>query len=219
MTDPFVLFESLRAGDVHAVRRAVEADPSLANARDEHGVSLLMLAMYHRHQDLAQEIAGRVDQLDAFEVAAMGRLGDLAALIGHAPSALTRRSTDGFTLLHLAAFFGQPEVVVWLLRQGAPVDAIAGNESLVRPLHSSVAAGSLRVTELLLRAGADPSAPQRGGWTALHGAARRGDADLVGILLEHGADRDATSDDGKSALDLAREHGHREVVARLGAGS
>ena len=70
MTDPFVLFESLRAGDVHAVRRAVEADPSLANARDEHGVSLLMLAMYHRHQDLAQEIAGRVDQLDAFEVAA-----------------------------------------------------------------------------------------------------------------------------------------------------
>lgn len=215
MTDAFTLFESLRAGELDAVRRAFEADPTLVDARDDQGVSLLMLALYHRHAELARELATRVTQLDVFEVAAMGRLGDLAALIARAPSALTRRSTDGFTLLHLAAFFGHQDVVAWLLRQGAPVDAIAANESLVRPLHSAVVAGSLRVTELLLKAGAEPDAPQRGGWTALHGAARRGDADLIGLLLDHGADRGLRSDDGRTALDLAREHGHREVALRL----
>ncbi len=215
MTDSFALFEALRAGDPHTVRAAVDADPSSATARDPEGLSLLMLALYHRQNDLAQHLLGLVDSLDVWEVTALGRLGDLAGVVGQAPSAITARSPDGFTPLHLAAFFGHPDLVEWLLRQGAPVDAVAANPSLVRPLHSAVAAGSVRVAQLLLQSGADPDAVQRGGWTPLHGAARRGDLDLVELLLRRGADPEKTSDDGRKAVDLAGEHGHRHVVERL----
>ncbi|MBK8976150.1 MAG: ankyrin repeat domain-containing protein [Planctomycetes bacterium] len=215
MDDPFSLFEALRIGDVAAVLRAVDARPQLASSRDDAGVSLLMNALYHRRLDLAQAVLARLSSLDAFEVAALGRLGDLAAALGRAPGLISARSPDGFTLLHLAAFFAHPDVVEWLLRQGAPVDAVAANPSLVRPLHSAIAAGSFRVARQLLDAGADPNASQRGGWTPLHGAAKRGDLELVDLLVKRGADVATTAEDGRRAIDLAREQGHAHVVEHL----
>ena len=93
MTDSeFDLFARLRAGDVEAVRDAVVADPSRAHARDEAGVSLLMTALYDRHRDLAAVILEHVTELDVFEVAALGRMGDLQSVVGRSHSALTTRS-------------------------------------------------------------------------------------------------------------------------------
>lgn len=216
MADSFSLFEALRSGDANYVRKALIAEPNLVRARDDSsGISLLMQALYAREMDLAREILAALNELDPFEAAALGRLGDVAAMVGNAPGVLTSRSTDGFTVLHLAAFFAHPELVTWLVRQGAPVDAIAANPTLVRPLHSAVAAGSLRTASELLDAGADPNAEQRGGWTPLHAAAKRGDLELVELLLQRGASADRTSADGRTAADLARDGQHAHILERL----
>ena len=69
--------------------------------------------------------------------------------------------------------------------------------------------------DLLLEAGADPDAVQRGGWTPLHSAAHNGDARTVELLLAHGAGQAALDDDGRSVADMAAESGDDETIAAI----
>src|SRR5215204_4709133 len=88
-------------------------DPRLANARDEHGVSALLLALYHRRPDVRDALLAAGAEVGVLEAAA---LGDAPRLHG---ADLSVRGGDGFTPLHLAAFFGGPGAVRTLLAAGA----------------------------------------------------------------------------------------------------
>src|SRR5690349_22893099 len=94
------------------------ADPSLANARDDHGVSALLLAVYHRRPEARDALLAAGAEVGPLEAAA---LGDVAKLDVNA------RGGDGFTPLHLAAFFGGAQAVRALLAAGADPDADAEN--------------------------------------------------------------------------------------------
>ncbi len=122
---------------------------------------------------------------------------------------------DGWTPLHLAAYFGHREVAEVLLSHGADVASVSTNGMANQPLHAAVAGGRAALVTLLLGHGADPNAAQHGGWTPLHGAAQQGDAEMVRMLLAHNADVEALSDDGQNAVDLAAAPGHNEVVDLL----
>src|SRR4051794_41765786 len=73
----------------------------LANARDEHGVSALLLSLYHRRPQARDALLAAGAPVGPLEAAA---LGDVAALEG---ADLSVRGGDGFTPPHLAAFFGR----------------------------------------------------------------------------------------------------------------
>jgi ankyrin repeat protein len=185
------VFDAIAAGDLDAVRREL---PGEASAHDEQGVSALLFAIYHRNdaaRDMLLEAGAAVGPAEA---AALGRLDGLD------PAA---RSGDGFTSLHLAAFFGGAEAVRALLAAGADPDADDANPFKVRPLHSAVSVRDREATRALLEAGADPNVRQQGGFTPLHSAAHNGDTALVQMLLDHGADPALRTDDGKTADDLA----------------
>src|SRR4029077_2716935 len=94
---------------------------------------------------------------------------------------------DGFTALHLAAFFGKAESARLLLDAGAEVNAISDNEMRVEPLHSAAAGGHRDVCRVLLAAGADVDAVQRDSYAPLHAAAQLGDDELVELFLAGGA--------------------------------
>ena len=47
------IFESIKAGDIDAVRAAVKDDPSVAAARDDDGRSAVRAALYIHNQKLA----------------------------------------------------------------------------------------------------------------------------------------------------------------------
>src|SRR6266566_2321705 len=143
--------------------------------------------------------------LDAFEAATFGDVGRLAVLLEADPGLTDRRSGDGFTALHLAAFFGQEDAVRLLLARGADPDAYGTGWMTGKPLNSAASAGRAATVDLLLEAGADPDAVQRGGWTPLHSAAHNGDARTVELLLAHGADSMAIDDEGRSVADMAAE--------------
>jgi len=224
------LFAAIQAGEQETVETLLAKEGSLSTATNEHGISALMWALYHRHQALADVIAAHRKELAAsgiehaaltlHEAAAMGQLEVVREHLNLGDD-LGGFSKDGFTPLHFAAFFGREEIVPLLLESGAAVAVPAQNPSAVHPLHSAAAIGSTEICRLLLEAGAEVDAQQHGGFTALMSAALHGNMPLVELLLEHGADpliesTSTESDEGKTAAMMAKDGGHEAVVERLG---
>ena len=152
------------------------------------------------------------------DIAAAAGTGDaerIREILQRDASAVNLPNTDGWTPLHLAAFYGHREAATVLLDHGADAAAVSTNGMANQPLHAAAAGRHLELVELLLAHGADPNARQHGGWTPLQAAARHGDAAMARVLLAHGADVEALSDDGRNAIDLARAAGHGEVVELL----
>ena len=178
-------------------------------------VSELMAAVYRGDAAARDAVLAERPPADVFEAAAVGDLDRLAALLDEDPARAGAFAEDGFTPLHLAAFFRQPGALRLLLEHGAPTDAVATNPMRVRPLHSAAAASDAEAVRLLVEAGADVDSRQQGGYTALHAAAQNGDTASLDLLLAAGADAAAADDEGRTPADLAREAGHEEVAARL----
>lgn len=210
------LLQSIDAGAIDRLREMLESEPGLAHARDERGVSALLQARYRQRFDMVEAILEhRGDELDVFEAAALGRVDRLAKLTALDPRAVDAFAADGFTPLHLAAFFAQPEAVNLLLQRGANPELVSRNPMSLRAIHSATAGGSAEILEKLLQSGAHPNVRQSGGFTALHAAATAGRLDMVHLLLANGADPTLTTDEGKTAFDLATTSGRAAVVQAL----
>src|SRR4051812_19670741 len=154
------------------------ADPGLANARDDHGVSALLLSLYHRKPDARDALLAAGAPVGPLEAAA---LGDSEKLNG---ADLSVRGGDGFTPLHLAAFFSGAEAVRAILATGANPDADNDNTFKVHPIHSAVAVGDHASVRALLEAGADPNLEQEGGYTPLTAAIHHQDTEMEALLRE-----------------------------------
>ena len=207
-------FDLLGTGDVEGVRRLLASDPIVAEARDDAGVSLLMQCLYHGRRDLAEAIAAKKKELDLFEAASLGRLERIKGCARNV-EAVNSFSKDGFTALHFACFFGQPEAARLLLELRAASDAVTANPMRVMPLHSAASARNLEAARVLLQHGAPVNARQQGGWAPIHAAAQNGDRAMVELLIHHGADPKLANDDGKTPAAVAREKGHAEVAGLL----
>ena len=211
------IFEAIKAGDADRVSALVAGDSSLATARNEQGISAIMWALYNQRRDLAALVSAAQPSLDVMEAAALGRIAALSELVSEDPARVGEHSADGFTPLHLAAFFGQPAAVEWLLERGAAPNAVARNPTMVQPLHSAVASGVTESVVALVDGGADVNATQQGGWTPLQAAAMHNQLDMVRSLLAAGAEVAQQADDGKTAIGLAEAGGHDEMVKLLQA--
>jgi len=215
-------FEAIRKGNEIAVDAAIGAHPEMLRARDAAGLSPVLVAAYSGYTKLAGRIASALektpDGLSVFDAAVIGNVKVARTLLSSDRASVDDRGPDGYTALHLAAYFGQLEMARLLLGRGADPNAVALNESRVTPLHSAVAAKHRDTASLLLALGASPNSVQRGGWTPLHAAARDGEEAIIDMLLLRGADATRKSDEGKSAIDLAEENGHA-VLAKLLRGS
>jgi len=226
MEDSRSAFEILRAGDAEALRRLLGEDSAAAEARDANGVTLLMHSIYRGRRDLAEIIASKKKALDIFEAASCGRLdrikeclhesrlGESSAVNSYSVDSYSR---DGFTALHFACFFGQPAAARLLIENGAAVDVVAANPTVVIPLHSAASARNLEAARLLLEKGpvGMVNARQQGGWAPIHAAAQNGDRAMVELLLRHHADPKLTNDDVKTPAMVAREKGHDDIAALL----
>jgi uncharacterized protein len=211
-------FEAVRKGDVHLLSNLIAGNASLASSRGENGVSLLLMACYHRRGDMVELLRASAGPLDIFEASAVpGGTERVVALLEEAPALADAVSADGFTPLHLASYFGHDATAKALLDRGADPNAVSGNPMALRPLHSAAVSRSLGIVKLLVARGADINVKQHGGWTPLHAAAFNGDLAMAEYLVAHGGDISLKSDDGKTPLDVAVEKGHSSVAESLGA--
>ena len=208
---------AIQSSDLETLEGIINAQPDLANARDENGVSLLLQAAYHRHWEMVEVFLAHKKILDIFEAAALNRSERIKQLSKTEPDLTRAWSSDGFTALHLASFFGHLESVEILVANGADVTTTSRNPMTVAPIGSASSSGQTKIVEFLLAHGAEVDAPQTGGVTALHSAAHNGNQPLVRLLLLNGADPSLRMDDGRNAVDMARDNGHDTVVQLLEA--
>jgi len=205
------IFAAISAGDKDEVTKLFAADPQVGRARNQAGISALMQARYENKLEMVAILRTAAGELDIFEAAALGDVPRLNALLKTDRELAKARSSDGFTPLHLACFFGQLEAAQTLIRQGA--DANAGSPNRIAVIHSAAASRNAAMVKLVLQAGANPNAQQQGGYTALHEAAMHNSVERARALLDAGADLAIRSDAGLTAAQIAEQEGSKDVAA------
>src|SRR5438132_738484 len=88
------LFEAIKSGDGATVDRLLERDRALVDARDETGLSPVLVALYRGKGEIAASILRRRPILNVFEASATGDLRRVRELAGSACSreALSQQS-------------------------------------------------------------------------------------------------------------------------------
>lgn len=206
------LFDAIKAGNVDDVRRLIEQNPSLTEARDASGASALLVAAYNMKPDVVNALIELGAPVDIFEASALGKMDRLNEVLKTNRARASEYAPDGFTPVALASFFGQTEAAKALIAAGADVNAAAKNGLKVAALHAAVAGRKLEIVKAILEAGGDPNAQQQAGFRPMHEAGTNANRALAELLLKHGADPTLPADDGKNAIDFARDKGHSEFA-------
>lgn len=213
MSEQKALFEAIRSGDFAAVKSLVSSDLSLASAKNDVGVSVVLTAVYMGRTEIRDFLIASGSVLGLPEAAAVGNLARVRELIENSDADANSFSRDGFPVVALAAFLGHLEVVEYLAAHGADINVAATNGSGYNSLTGAVTSGHTGVVQWLLEHGANVNYRYSAGYSPLLAAAANGRLDIAKLLLAHGADPHATANDGKSGLDLARERNHPEIAA------
>jgi ankyrin repeat protein len=139
----------------------------------------------------------------------------MASLVAVSPTDAPGATADAAAVSD-AARTGNWERVRALVAGGlTDEDVNAADSDGTRPLHWAVRADELEVADLLLKAGADASARNRLGLTALYLAAVNGNAPMIRRLLDHGADPHQVGRTGETILMVATRSGDAGAVRVL----
>jgi ankyrin repeat protein len=209
------LFDAIRTGNFAAVKTLLDADPSLASAKNDSGVSAVLMSMYNGRREIQDLLLSQGPALELHDAAAVGKMDVVKRIIENGSTHAKSFSPDGFPVVALAAVFGRLDVVRYLADHGAEVNASAANGGGYNALTGAVASGHTEIVRWLLQNGANPNHRYGTGYSPLLTAAANGHFEIVKLLLTHGADLHATTNDGKSAVSLATERSHPAVVEFL----
>ncbi len=207
------LASTIRSGDAELALELVRGNPCLLEARFSGNATPLLVGAYSGQRKIADALLAMGARMDFIAAIALGRTAPLRSMLDADPTLARKRSPDGWTALHIAARYAEPETVDLLISAGADVNC-PGKRGLT-PLFFATEEPYSNA-ELLLARGADINARGKHGFTVLHYAAKWGYAGLVEILLDHGARPDVQTDARQTPWELAVRQGHRRVAALLG---
>jgi ankyrin repeat protein len=213
--------DAIKAGEFERVKAMVSAEPTLIDARSRSGDSAILTAVYHRQKEIVNLLVARGAKMSIFDACAAGELECLERLLQESASGavgapgVNDYSPDGWTPLHLAAFFGHARIAELLLAHDADVTARSRGTNGNTPLHAALAGNHKFVAGLLIGHGADVNAPDAQGWRPLHLATAHNNMEVIKTLIAQGADVQAANGDAKTALTLATEKNYREAAALL----
>jgi ankyrin repeat protein len=206
------IIELIKTGKNDNLEETLKDSPSLADIKTEQGISLLQFAAYCRNNSAVDLLKKHKQKLDIFEAASIGDNKTINQLLDKAPEFINSFSSDGFTPLGLASFFGHLSVVKLLLDKGANPNIASNNQFKVAPIHSACAISQFDIAELLIEHGADVNAKQMQGVTPLHSAAHNGQTKLSKLLIDNGADVNAEMDNEQTPLFMANEKDFQETA-------
>ena len=180
MADVEALIEAVKVGDIARVKAIVETTPALVSARLSSGESPVMAALYRGHLTIVDALIAAGAEIDVFAAAALGRLQELRNTLDG--TSVNAYSYDGWTPLHLAAFFGRHDAAQVLLDAGADVTAVSQNSLANTPLHAATAGKHSDVALLLYARGGDKAVTDVGGYTPLQIAEQNGLSSVVAAM-------------------------------------
>ena len=122
------------------------------------------------------------------------------------------RTTDSWTPLIKACFYGHAEVARFLLDEGAAIEA--KQDKGCTSLYFASQEGHIEVVKLLIAHGAVVDAPDNEGALPLFIASQFGHALAARELLAHGANPNVSMNDW-APLNVAADQGHTEAMCEL----
>ncbi len=209
------LEELITAADEHELKAYLETHPGALQEPTSFGVSPLMLSCYYQKPALTKVLLEYNQDIDFFEACAADKFDVVAHKLYQNPEILQQFSSDGFSALGLACYFGNEEIARYLVLKGAEVNLPSNNNFSVFPLHSATAGNFTNIARMLLENNAVPNVVQQSGITPLHSAAQNGNIEMIIMLLEKGADVNLRMEGGKLPSDLAKEKGFMEIAEIL----
>eukprot|EP00007_Cunea_sp_BSH-02190019_P000964 CAMPEP_0174230722 /NCGR_PEP_ID=MMETSP0417-20130205/1420_1 /TAXON_ID=242541 /ORGANISM="Mayorella sp, Strain BSH-02190019" /LENGTH=1024 /DNA_ID=CAMNT_0015308471 /DNA_START=162 /DNA_END=3236 /DNA_ORIENTATION=+ len=163
------------------------------NATDVSGTTALGLATKTNHQDLVKIILDHGGKQDVVmngttplhEAVQNNSLSLVRTVLGR-DGTVDLLNKDDATPLLLAAAVGNPNIVEFLIEQGANVNHVAqrGDHAILQ----AAKAGHPHIVELLIGKKVDLNHTDEEGRTALHYAVAAGHVEIVRILLDNGAE-------------------------------
>ena len=160
--------------DVVAYLLSVGADPTIEN---KFGYDARSAAERYEHIDIAEDIRSFLNSSQSRQApAAQSFSGDVTSVMAE------------------GLYYGDERLVAKALDRGAKIDQrYEFNRKIMTPIVEAAVQRNYEMTEILLKAGADPNQAQKNGETALGNAAQNGDYMIALALLEAGADPNAVT--------------------------
>jgi ankyrin repeat protein len=223
---PEVLLDALNSGqasDVAMILKYGEVDPNfqtgragmyplhIAAARGDY-MSMTHLLDFGANIE-AQDCRGKTP----LHTAAKNDRANALQLLVNRKADPNAHDNAGRTALWYTAGYGTSYNALALLTSlgTAVINHRCADDAMPTPLWAAAASGQVDAATTLLRAGADPSAPDAQGSTLLHKAGWPAATTLMPLLLEHRADAIARDREGKLPLHRAAEEGLTGIAARL----
>jgi ankyrin repeat protein len=128
-----------------------------------------------------------------------GKTEELKEILDKNPEQLNFSiESQGNNLLHLSAFFGQMEMVKYLLEEGIEINSV--NDYNRNASIFAIAGHHTDILEYLIKQGVSIAHTDDLDRTAMHWCAIQGNAELAELLLKNGADLHAVDNQMKTAL-------------------
>jgi len=225
------IHQAVDAGDMDRVRGLLEADPSLLEARDDHGDTPLNRACFNERTWSRQSDVARFLIAQGAEINTRNNFGatplnsafygsgadfDLVKRLIAKGADINTRDNSGMTPILHAALFGDLETAKFLIDHGADINVASRQYGRSTALLLALTFNSDNaMARLLVESGAKLNQKDSRGNTELHVAAMRGFGSLVQPLVAHGADVDAVNEDNRTPLYYAAKHGYRHAADAL----
>eukprot|EP01006_Ploeotia_vitrea_P060039 TRINITY_DN75198_c0_g1_i1.p2 TRINITY_DN75198_c0_g1~~TRINITY_DN75198_c0_g1_i1.p2 ORF type:complete len:408 (+),score=59.07 TRINITY_DN75198_c0_g1_i1:55-1278(+) len=222
------LLRSVEAGDLDAVKAAVEKDSSIVNGQDGSGRTALHFAAWGGQVPIATYLVEKgatiqqpdFDHLTPLLLAAKkGQKGMVEYLVS-AGADINYKTPTGATALHQAAVTGEVATLHVLVAQGATLSSEACETG--SPLHWACHDGDIPAASFFLDwmdVSVDIQDSNQG--TALIGAVGREKLDITTFLLERGANPNHAARGGATPLHILCELGDNAEICKqlLGFGA
>ncbi len=183
------IFAAAMVGHTEKLAALLKKDPKRANAKDSSGKAALHWAALYGQKKAVELLLAAKAQVNALD-------------------------GDGFTALHWAVMFNKTDVVVVLVTNKADLTVQVAKFGWT-PLRLAVIHGHLATAEALLKAGADPNAPDGQPIPLLHQAIILGKKEMVALLLANKVDINKKDPEGETPLGEALEQGNTAMIEFL----
>jgi len=129
------------------------------------------------------------------------------------PGLVNMKLTNDETMLTIAAWTGQSELISYLVEKGA--DLSLRNKWNNTALHNAAQQGYTEIAKILLDKGADINLQGTSGCTSLLFAAQKQHPEMVALLLKHGAKVNIANDYEQTPIIAASWQGNPDVMSLL----